>query len=41
MKAVDKFEFPRGYKFPVCDVVDRPGHHARDWPTGAPTIRYP
>ncbi len=36
MKAVDKFEYRRGYKFShLRDVVDPPGHHALDRGPGA------
>ena len=28
MKAVDKFEYRRGYKFSVCDVVDPASDYA-------------
>ena len=27
MKAVDKFEYRRGYKFSTCDLVDQTGYH--------------
>jgi RNA polymerase primary sigma factor len=29
MRAVDKFEYRRGFKFYVCDVVDSPSDHSR------------
>ena len=36
MKAVDKFEYRRGYKFShLCDVVDPPGDHPLDRRSGA------
>ena len=36
MKAVDKFEYRRGYKFShLCDVVDPPGDHPLDRRPGA------
>jgi hypothetical protein len=36
MKAVDKFEYRRGYKFSTyCNVVDPPGDHALDRRPGA------
>ena len=36
MKAVDKFEYRRGYKFShLCNVVDPPGDHALDRRSGS------
>jgi DNA-directed RNA polymerase sigma subunit (sigma70/sigma32) len=35
MKAVDKFEYRRGYKFDLRHLVDPPGHHALDRRPGA------
>ena len=36
MKAVDKFEYRRGYKFiDLCDLVDPPGDHPLDRRSGA------
>lgn len=35
MKAVDKFEYRRGYKFDLCDVVDPAGDHPLDRRPGA------
>jgi len=40
MKAVDKFEYRRGYKFSTMHVVDSPGDHAFDRRSGR-TIRIP
>jgi len=41
MKAVDKFEYRRGYKFSnLCDLVDPPGDH-RSIADQARTIRIP
>ena len=40
MKAVDKFEYRRGYKFDLCDVVDPSGDHPLDRRSGR-TIRIP
>ena len=42
MKAVDKFEYRRGYKvLDLCNVVDSSGHYSFDCRPEARTIRIP